>query len=549
MKPRKLLLVEDDAGWIEYLRKAFEPATIIVDGGTGWADAIQKNPDIDLILLDYQLPGSGTDGGAILAELRRIGTGACIVLLSGIRKGGFTAGDLKDADDWVDKDASPDRGVTLRNIGRVWDESMREACAPAIQNEWGPLRTVIVHTPAAELRYVFPDDPEYLMEDAPDEEMAAAEHREFVTALRKVSHARVLDVKDLVFDVLEALSSAEREEALAQVLFEEPERKAWAEFRRAGGCYPHLVSQAIEDLRGAGPGEMVEALYCGRNSSDWERHKLTFGKGRHVSLLLEMNNAYFTRDPGFALDGVFGVASMTRRVRRREPRLLQLVLDRHPWFAGWKKLSPQTRRDSIHRIEGGDVVAIGPHELAVGWSERTSFETIEALALELFREYGYTAVHAIPIPRRRAFMHLDTVFSIVGDGTAVYYPEATEALGGFHTLRAEGEPPEVTVRHAYNAGSFIDFLQLERGFESPVPTAGGHPGLARANQFNDGTNCFAIADRIVVSYAANRATNDALAKAHVTVIKIPGSELVKGRGGPRCMTMPIARAPAGPASA
>ncbi len=287
---------------------------------------------------------------------------------------------------------------------------MKDRCQPNIATEWGNIKTVLVHTPGTELKYVDVLDPNYLMEERPDIDRAAQEHQDFIATLRRTSQSTVLEIRDLLLDVFEMYEQEpEREQLLAEILFDDYEFSYYQKFRDAGIEFPHLCAQAIEDAKRLKSQEIVQFIYEGWNSANWPRYHSTFRK-RHLAFLLEMNNSYFTRDPGFTLDDLFVTSNMTRKVRKREARVLDLVLRNHPWFEG-ATLKSFVRGSGSHRIEGGDVVAIGPKQLAVGWSERTSFEAIETLALELTNNHDYEKIFAIPIPKRRAFMHLDTVFS------------------------------------------------------------------------------------------------------------------------------------------
>jgi arginine deiminase len=361
-----------------------------------------------------------------------------------------------------------------------------------------------------------------------------------VAVLQK-SNVRVLDTRRLAEDVFSLAPADEREQLLAEIVLDESEQELWRIFKETGQTFPSLGAEALQDMKGATPDEIVTRLYEGWSSTNWKRYSTQFGKS-HVPLLLEMCNAYFTRDPGFTLNGLFVVSSMTRRIRQREARLLDVILRQHPWFSDDRSVrypvQSFVRADPPNRIEGGDVVAIGPGELAIGLSERTSFEAIEALSRHLLVERDYQRIYVVPIPRTFAYMHLDTVFSLVSSDTAVCYPAAIGS--NFLFFYFERSPSGKDIVLSNGTQPFLVHLQDKMGFKL-VETAGGHPGLAMAEQYGDATNTLAIGNGRVIAYAENHTTNDCLRNAGIEVIEIKGSELVKGVGGPRCMTMPVQR--------
>ncbi|MFC1814071.1 arginine deiminase family protein [Thermodesulfobacteriota bacterium] len=540
LHPKKVLLIEDDHGWINDFKEWFKLSQCLIDGdGSSFQQILQDSCDIDLVLIDFDLGADRPTGDIILRKIRDLNPNMCIGLFSGIQHHGFSAADTQFSDFYSNKETFLDRTEAFKDVIHHWSSFMKDRCSPNISTEWGHLKTVLVHTPGTELQYVDVEDSNYLMEERPDVERAAEEHKNFIATLRKTSQSTVLEIRDLLEDVFKMYDQEkDRELLLAKILFDDDEFSFYQMLRKVSMDYPHLCTQAIEDVKHLEPKEVVQFIYEGWNSANWSRYQNAF-KNKHVAFLLEMNNAYFTRDPGFTLDGLFVTSNMTKKIRKREARVLDLVLRNHPWLKG-TTLSSFARRGGSHRIEGGDVIAIGPKQLAVGWSERTSLSTIKALASDLIIEHDYEEVFAIPIPERRAFMHLDTVFSLVGGQTALVYPEAIEAQVGFFSITRAPTGSEDGIEIKANEHSFLKYLEQKRGMRI-IQTAGGHVGSAVVEQFTDATNCFAIGDGKVVSYKGNKKTNEALSKAGIEVITVEGYELVKGRGGPRCMTMPISR--------
>ncbi|MCA9255924.1 MAG: hypothetical protein KDA33_09815, partial [Phycisphaerales bacterium] len=190
-------------------------------------------------------------------------------------------------------------------------------------------------------------------------------------------------------------------------------------------------------------------------------------------------------------------------------------------------------------IEGGDVIVLNHEALLIGASERTRSETIEVLARKAFEAGHVERVYEIPIPTERTFMHLDTVLTIVDHGVVVWFPGVMEHIKYIHHLEMD------------EAGKVIrrpDERNLERILSDEfgqqveiVRTGGGDEHFASREQRTDGTNTLALAPRVACTYERNTRTIAAMEKAGIECISIIGSELVRGLGGPRCMTMPLRR--------
>ncbi|HRX87025.1 MAG TPA: arginine deiminase family protein, partial [Phycisphaerae bacterium] len=263
----------------------------------------------------------------------------------------------------------------------------------------------------------------------------------------------------------------------------------------------------------------------------------------HAFVLPPVPNAYFSRDPAVVVRDSVISCKMHYVQRTRETKLVRAVIEHHPEFAGHAVTyggSEFPTEDRPFTIEGGDVIILNEEAVLVGASERTRSATIEVLAQKVLDVGKVRRVYEIPIPTERLFMHLDTVFTVVDRGTVVWFPGVMEQLG--HIQHYESGPAGGVIRRP-DERDLRRILSDEFGREVEViQTGGGDAHYASREQRTDGTNVFAIAPRKVISYDRNERTIAALEKAGVECVRVQGSELVRGLGGPRCMTMPLRRA-------
>jgi arginine deiminase len=227
--------------------------------------------------------------------------------------------------------------------------------------------------------------------------------------------------------------------------------------------------------------------------------------------------------------------------RARETQLTELIYTQHPRFAG----TPALHGWRNEHVEGGDVLLLAPGVLAIGVGERTTPAGAEQLAREVFGSGLAHTVLAVPIAQQRATMHLDTVCTMVDVDKIVMYPNVADSLTAYAVTVAggEGDQLELNVAEAEHflvaaaKAMEIDTLhQIDTGLD---------PVTAEREQWDDGNNTLAIAPRVAVAYERNDETNDRLEDAGIEVLRIAGSELGSGRGGPRCMSCPISREPLG----
>jgi arginine deiminase len=402
-----------------------------------------------------------------------------------------------------------------------------------IVNEYDPLEAVLVHRPGAEIDRLRHDNMrEFLFEDLPYMRRMQDEHDAFTETMRQRG-IEVFELADLVRDVL-APASPSRREVIQEVC--------------ARAQVPTLAADLLDE-RLFPVDDLVRVLFTGITRAEYR--DLT---GRDFAgstpaeefVLPPIPNAYFTRDPAVVVRNCAISCKMHFVARSRESLLVRAVLEHHPRFVGAPVAYGGSRfptEDRPFTIEGGDVIVLNEEAVLVGASERTRSATIEVLAMKALDAAACRRVYEIPIPTERLFMHLDTVFTIVDRGVVVWFPGVMEHVREIQHY--EAGPAGGLVRKPESRDLRTLLADEFGGPLTVIETAGGDKHYASREQRTDGTNVFAVAPRTAISYNRNERTIAALEKAGVECLRIEGSELVRGLGGPRCMTMPLRRRAAG----
>ncbi len=248
-------------------------------------------------------------------------------------------------------------------------------------------------------------------------------------------------------------------------------------------------------------------------------------------------NLLFTRDSSVWVDDHVAVTSPSMHARQREATLTRAVYRHHPRFTGSPLLYGGSTEEAW--FEGGDVLLLAEGVVAVGVGQRTTPAGVEAFALRAFAAGVAHTVLAVPIAQERATMHLDTICTMVDRDAVVMFPAVADTLQAW-PVTADGEgsvqvdAPQPFLEAAAKAMQ-IDRLRL-------VDT-GLDPVTAEREQWDDGNNTLAIGPGLVVAYERNTETNARLEDAGIEVVRVAGSELGSGRGGPRCMSCPVLRDP------
>jgi arginine deiminase len=243
-------------------------------------------------------------------------------------------------------------------------------------------------------------------------------------------------------------------------------------------------------------------------------------------------NLVFTRDSSIWIGPGVVIPTLALRARVREASLTDLIYAHHPRFTGVRR----AYESRTAPVEGGDVLLLAPGVVAVGVGERTTPAGAEALARSLFDDGLAHTVLAVPIAQRRAQMHLDTVCTMVDTDTVVMYANIVDTLSAFTIQRT---PDRVAIS---DEAPFLEAAAKAMEIDKlRVIDTGLDPVIAEREQWDDGNNTLALAPGVVVAYERNAQTNIRLQDAGIEVLTIAGSELGTGRGGPRCMSCPVAR--------
>ena len=399
-------------------------------------------------------------------------------------------------------------------------------------SEVGRLRTVMLHRPGLELKRLTPRNNDRLLFDGiPWVSRAQDEHDAFAGALRE-REVEVVYLTDLLTETFAAESA--RHDAITRALAS----------LHLGDTMRRYLTGLLHD---ATPAELTECLTAGIRNDE-----VGGGFGLVTSLLARddflidpLPNLLFTRDSSVWIQDRVAVTSLAMPARSRETHLTDLIYSEHPRFVGTEQIHGWHHE----HVEGGDVLLMAPGVIAVGVGERTTPAGAERLARQVFHAGLAHTVLAVPIAQERATMHLDTVCTMVDADKVVMYPNVAHNLKAWAVTLVDG-----------SGGSDDTDLELHVAEAEPFLVAaakamqidtlhnidtGLDPVTAEREQWDDGNNTLALAPRMAVAYERNDETNDRLEEAGIEVVKIAGSELGSGRGGPRCMSCPISREPLG----
>lgn len=395
-------------------------------------------------------------------------------------------------------------------------------------SEIGKLNKVLLHRLDKEIEALVPDNFERLLfDDIPYLKVAQQEHDVFADILRENG----VEVVYYVDETAKAIADPKIKEDFVR------------RFVKENDIYSEHVEEVIVDhLVQKEPLDLVKTVIAGikKESIDvgMNNSLASYIAGGYPYYTDPMPNLYFTRDPGACVGDGLNVHHMSTKARRRESLLLEYMYKYNKDFA------PEGTKlwydfDDSYSIEGGDVLVLSDDVVGIGLSQRTTAVGIENFAERVLSGSTFKKILVFDIPKSRAFMHLDTVFTMVDFDKFTIHPEIEGPLQIYEvTLNKDGRPHFESIQ-----GELEDILKKELNLPAVelIRCGGDDPLAAQREQWNDGSNTLAIAPGVVITYERNYVTNSLLDKKGIKVITMPSSELSRGRGGPRCMSCPVNR--------
>lgn len=396
-------------------------------------------------------------------------------------------------------------------------------------SEIGRLKKVMLHRPGRELENLMPEYLERLLfDDIPYLKEAQKEHDAFADCLRR-NGVEVVYLADLAAESL--VNSEIRQEFIQEFLDEAGLR----EDRLRGSLKDYLSSLSDREL--------IDTCMAGVRKAELRRDSARLGDFVSASeddypfAVDPLPNLYFTRDPFATIGTGVSLHRMHTATRNRETLFGKFIFEHHPEY---KNAPRWYDRGETSSLEGGDILILSPEVLAVGISQRTQEDSIDQLAETVLSYDGtFRKVLAFNIPKTRSFMHLDTVFTMVDRDKFTVHPNILQQITVF--VMELDENRKMTIRQ--EDGRLEDILKehLHLDKVTLIPCGQGSEIDAAREQWSDGSNTLAIAPGEVVVYSRNYVTNRSLEEAGIKIHVIPSAELSRGRGGPRCMSMPLWR--------
>ena len=402
-----------------------------------------------------------------------------------------------------------------------------------VTSEIGKLKTVLLKRPGKELENLTPD---YLggllFDDIPYLPVAQKEHDQFAQILRDEG-VEVLYLEDLM---TEAIADEKIRRQFIDQILEESQKTTLGHEEELKEYFAKLSNK-----------ELVEKVMAGVRKDEIRakgNRLVELMDDRYPFYLDPMPNLYFTRDPHASIGNGVTINRMFWRARRRESMFMDYIIKYHPDFKD-SEIPIWLDRDCPFNIEGGDELVLSKEVLAIGVSERTSAQAIEKLARSLFDDpnHAFKKVVAVEIPVSRTFMHLDTVFTMIDYDKFTIHAGIQKKDGQINCYileQDENNKKEIKITHRTNLKETLEEVLGIPEIEF-IPCGGGDPIISAREQWNDGSNTLCIAPGVVITYDRNYVSNQLLRDKGIRVIELTGSELVRGRGGPRCMSQPLFR--------
>lgn len=396
-----------------------------------------------------------------------------------------------------------------------------------VYSEIGNLKKVLLHRPGKELENLMPEYLDRLLfDDIPYLKIAQEEHDAFAQIFRDKG-VEVVYLEDL------AAESLINDEVKSKFIDEYIEEAGIKENRETGILKEYFLS--FSDNKA-----MVLKMMEGIRKSEIKDYKgpglAEFLSDQYPFIIDPMPNLYFTRDPFASIGNGVSIHKMLTVTRNRETLFGKYIFNYNPLYKGTKLFYDRTEDYSL---EGGDILVLNKETIAVGISQRTHPNAIEKFANSILtEENSFKKVIAIDIPKTRAFMHLDTVFTMVDYDKFTMHPNIKSDIVVYVLTKVDGK-----LNISEERGSLEEVLQKELNLDKvKLIKCGGDSVIdASREQWNDGSNTLCISPGEVIVYSRNYVTNQILEEEGIKIHIMPSSELSRGRGGPRCMSMPLIR--------
>ena len=391
-----------------------------------------------------------------------------------------------------------------------------------VYSEIGNLKTVLIHRPGEEIENLIPEYLERLLfDDIPFLKVARQEHDNFAKILQE-NGVETLYLEDLA---VEAVKESSVKELFLNEVIEE-----------CGINETQIIKSLKDYLYSMPERKMIDKVMAGirKKEIDIKEHY-----DEYPFIMDPMPNLYFTRDPFACIGNGISLNSMKTKTRRRETVFGKYIFKYHPELKD-SGVKLWYDRNEVYNIEGGDELILSKEVIAVGHSERTDREAIINMAENIFEKgEGFKTILIFDIPKTRAFMHLDTVFTMIDYDKFTVHP-GIEGTLSVTAITYDHKSKELITKEEEGSLEKILSKYLKKDI-TLIRCGGGDKVVAGREQWNDGSNTLAISPGTVITYERNYVTNEILDKNNIKVLQMPSGELSRGRGGPRCMSMPLYR--------
>ena len=376
-----------------------------------------------------------------------------------------------------------------------------------VVNEYENLKIVLVHTPGSEINQLTPDNlSRLLFEDMPYLPKAIEEHNQFKKKMKE-NGTKVIEITKLFNDVIKKSE-----------LYKDTIRIFLSEIKQKTAAVLNHVNIFLETINRK---EFINYFIQGLTYKE-------IGLSSDDNFVIDpIPNLMFQRDPMFIVGDSLFISNMSSKARKRETFISKIVTENHEIFSKNKIYDLNNFEGTI---EGGDVILFN-NMVWIGISERTTKNAVENLSKILQRNKKDLKIIAFQIPPKRAYMHLDTIISIIDINTFLIDPVAFKKVKIYDVNKNFSEIKQ----------SFVEWVLGLNSRNRVITVGGSNSIISQREQWNDGANVLALDNNKIIVYERNSITNSILKKKNVKIITINSSELSRGRGGPHCMSMPLSR--------